>query len=448
MVFTMKAKPTPKDYQATFLYPDLIDQLDPKDPLLQLANKIPWETLEEEFTPLYAERGRPAKPIRLMVGLLLLKQLENLSDERVVEEWRRNPYFQAFCGMKHFQWKLPCEPSDFVHFRKRIGKKGVETIFKISIAVHGDKSLEREIVVDTTVQEKNITFPTDTKLRIKVIARCWKVAKKENIVLRRSYRRELKKLLRIIRFNRTKNNKLKNSATRRIKTIANALLRDIRRKLSPESWEYFAKDFELFSRVINQKRTDKDKIYSLHEPATFCIAKGKENKKYEFGNKVAIAQTINSGIIVGAQNAYNEYDGNSLPPLLNQIKDLTGRRPEYAYCDRGFRGKKEINGTKIEIPKSSSKKSTMHYKREAQTKFRLRSAIEAANSHLKHDFRMLRNYLKGELGDTINLLLSAAAYNFKKWMRAIALEFFVLFFISQMKNKLSPNDVSEITILA
>ena len=93
-----------------------------------------------------------------MVRLLLLKQLANLSDERVVEEWRKNPYFQAFCGMKTFQWQLPCEPSDFCHFRKRIGEKGMEKIFQISVEIHGNQALESEIVVDTTVQEKKCHF--------------------------------------------------------------------------------------------------------------------------------------------------------------------------------------------------------------------------------------------------------------------------------------------------
>lgn len=427
----MKAKPAPKHSQATFLYPDLIDQLNPKDPLLLLAAKIPWEKLEAEFTPLYAERGRPAKPVRLMVGLLLLKQLANLSDERVVEEWRQNPYFQAFCGMKTFQWQLPCEPSDFCHFRKRIGEKGMEKIFQISVEIHGNQAFESEIVVDTTVQEKNVTFPTDTKLRVKVIAKCWKIAEKENLVLRRSYRREVKKLLRTMRFNRNKNTKPRNRAMRRIKTIANALLNDIARKLAPEARAKLDKDLELYSRAVNQKRKDKNKIYSLHEPDVACIAKGKEHKKYEFGTKVAFAQTITDGIIVGAQNAFNEYDGNCLAPLLDQVETITGKRPERAFCDRGFRGRTKIGGTKIEIPGTPEKHATAHYKRKAQAKFRRRSAIEAIISHVKHDFRMLRNYLKGTAGDTINLLLAAAAFNFKKWMRATALAFFVLLFIQR-----------------
>ena len=367
----MKAKPEPQYPQGSFLYPDLLDQLDPKDTLLLLAKRIPWEQLENDFAPLYAERGRPAKPVRLMVGLLILKQLENLSDERVVEEWRRNPYFQAFCGMKTFQWKLPCEPSDFCHFRKRIGEGGAEKIFQISVLLHGKNALENEIVVDTTVQEKNITYPTDTKLRVKVISRCLKIAGEENIKLRRSYRRELKGHLQTIRFNRNKNTKSKNRSIRRIKTIANVLLAEIARKLSPAKLETMYETLALWRKAVNQQRTDKNKIYSIHEPQVFCIAKGKEHKKYEFGNKVVIAHTVNTGIIVGAQNAFNEYDGKiprklgtvALPGLLVQVERNQGKCPEVAYCDRGFRGKKEINGARIEIPKSSSKGMTEYYKR-------------------------------------------------------------------------------------
>jgi transposase, IS5 family len=102
-----------------------------------------------------------------MVGLMILKQLENLSDERIIEAWVRNPYFQAFCGERHFQWKFPCDPSDLIYFRKRIGEVGAKLIFEVSVGLHGDAAMEREILVDTTVQEKNITFPTDVKLLTK-----------------------------------------------------------------------------------------------------------------------------------------------------------------------------------------------------------------------------------------------------------------------------------------
>ena len=126
----MKPKTPPSHKQGNFLYQDLLEQLNPKNPLLMLARKIPWEIFDCEFSKLYAEHGRPGKPIRLMVGLLLLKQIENLSDERVVEAWVRNPYYQAFCGSEHFQWRFPCDPSELVHFRKRIGESGVEKYFR------------------------------------------------------------------------------------------------------------------------------------------------------------------------------------------------------------------------------------------------------------------------------------------------------------------------------
>ena len=168
----MKPKISPRQKQGNFLYQDLLEQLNPKAPLLILAKKLPWEIFEREFAPLYAEVGRPAKPTRLMVGLLLLKQIENLSDERVVEAWVQNPYYQVFCGMEHFQWEFPCAASELVHFRKRIGEAGMEKIFQASVALFGKKALEDDVVVDTTVQEKDITFPTDTKLRVKAMERC------------------------------------------------------------------------------------------------------------------------------------------------------------------------------------------------------------------------------------------------------------------------------------
>ncbi|MGY4384648.1 hypothetical protein ACVWYN_001674 [Pedobacter sp. UYP24] len=84
--------------------------------------------------------GRPAKPIRLMVGLLILKHIRNISDESVVEQWSENLYYQYFCGFQEFVASAPCEASELVHFRKRIGESGIELIFKESIRINGDDS--------------------------------------------------------------------------------------------------------------------------------------------------------------------------------------------------------------------------------------------------------------------------------------------------------------------
>jgi len=140
--------------------------------LCLLAKEIDWDYLEKEFAPLYGEVGRPSIPIRTIVGLLLLKQIYNLGDETVMERYIDSPYCQHFCGEIYFQYKYPFDPSDFVHFRKRIGESGMQKIFKQSIDLFDKDFIRKEVKevrVDTTVQEKNITFPTDRKLTEKVI---------------------------------------------------------------------------------------------------------------------------------------------------------------------------------------------------------------------------------------------------------------------------------------
>ena len=430
----MKSMSPSRLKQGHLLYPDLLEQLNPKHPLLALAQKLPWEQFEKDFAQFYSSVGRPAKPIRLMVGLLLLKQIENLSDERVVAAWIQNPYFQAFCGIEHFQWIQPCDPTELVYFRRRIGKAGIEKIFQASIALHGEKSSEREVVIDTTVQEKNITFPTDTKLRVKVMNRLWKIAKEEGIQLRRSYRLELRKTLRVIRFNRNERDKKKVAAAkRRIKTMTNVLLRDVMRKLPAGSLMARKEEFEKYQRAVNQERKDKNKIYSLHEPEVVCICKGKEHKKYEFGSKAAVAMTKTHGILVGAKEFRNEYDGDTLEGLLTQIETVRGKAPEIAYCDRGFRGRKKVGNTTIVMPGSPGPDVSEYEKRKARKNFGRRSAIEPVIGHMKSDFRLARNYLKGTIGDAINLLLAAAAFNFKKWLNALAERLiFVLIFLGNL----------------
>jgi len=190
----MKGK-SPDPNQLSFYNQRLADQLNPKHPLYRLADQIPWDYFEKEFAKHYSHTGRSAHPVRLMVGLLILKQLRNLSDEGVVERWVENGYYQFFCGETFFQWDFPCHPTDLVYFRKRIGEKGVERLLQVSIDLHGAKSQEREILIDSTVQEKNITFPTDTKLYRKIADKCVSIAGKEGVELRQTYSRTIKALL-------------------------------------------------------------------------------------------------------------------------------------------------------------------------------------------------------------------------------------------------------------
>lgn len=416
----MKGK-SPDPLQQSLLSSALRDILNPRHPLYQLTGKIPWKEIEEEFSVLYHHSGRPGIPIRLMVALLILKQLYNLSDETVVERWVENPYFQFFSGETVFRWDFPIHPTNLVYFRRRIGQEGVKKILQVSIALHGEKVRESEVLIDTTVQEKNITFPTDTKLYKRIIDQCVKIAGTESLTLRQSYRRSAKKLLMAQRWrNHPRNRKKATAAGRKLKTIAGRLIRELARKLPQGVKDKYEQSLELFARVIDQHKSDKNKIYSLHEPDVYCVSKGKEHKKYEFGAKAAIVVTKNSGIIVGALHIPgNKYDGHTLPEVLKQSTELVGQRPRVAICDRGFRGRAVVDGTTIMIPRRPGKAATAYEKTKARKRFRRRAGIEPIIGHLKSDYRLARNFLKGHFGDAINLMLAAAAFNFKKLMKQL-----------------------------
>ncbi|NLW80198.1 MAG: transposase, partial [Desulfovibrionales bacterium] len=169
-----------------------------------------------------------------------------------------------------------------------------------------------------------------------------------------------------------------------------------------------------------EQRSDTGKIYSLHEPGVSCISKGKAHKKYEFGAKASVTVTKTSGIIVGALSFQdNPFDGHTLPAVLSQVESIVGQRPTMAICDRGYRGKRKVGVTSIEIPESGKRTKTASDKRQARERFRRRAAIEPIIGHLKNDHRMLRNYLKGQVGDAVNLFMACAAFNFRKFIRVL-----------------------------
>ncbi len=424
----LKEKPNPGQIS---LLSTFEKQLNHKHPLYILSNKIDWEKFEKELKKHYHDRmGRPAKPIRLMTGLLILKHIRNLSDESAVEQWQENSYYQYFCGEESFVNRQPCDASELVHFRNRIGKEGMELIFRESVRINGKGSDEAQVVVDTTVQENNITFPTDDKLHKKIINKCVSIAKKEGIELRQSYKRTIKKLIYKQRFRKSKKHqKIARKSDKKIKTITGRLVRELERKLSADRLTEYSAEIELFKNVLSQNRQDKNKVYSLHEPSVECISKGKTNKKYEFGNKVSIMLTKNTGVIVGALSLEkNDYDGHTLEPALNQYKEFYNKEPKKAIADLGYRGVRKIGNTEVVTPQKKGK--TISEKRTLRQDHRRRSSIEANISHLKNNHRLNRNYYSNVKGDITNLLLSASAYNFRRMMRKWAEE--IKYFLSNL----------------
>ena len=271
--------------------------------------------------------------------------------------------------MTPLQNNVPCHATELVKFRNRIGVKGVEKIFKASVLLHGKAVEEKAVNIDTTVQEKNITYPTDGKLAIKIINRLNKLAKKHGIQQRRTYVKEVKVgSLRLRLFRHIKKRSSPKKAVKRLRIIAGILMRELQRKLPKEIFERYRDDFKLYKKVIGQKKHHKDKIYSLHEPQVKCIAKGKDHKPYEYGSKASIVATAKGGIVLSAvSHPENIHDSKTLDEVINKANEIRETPIEEAVCDRGYRGLKKFNGAKIILPSKGLKKDN-RYQRDKKRK--------------------------------------------------------------------------------
>jgi len=421
---------SPIQNQGELFRPLLSEFIDMSHELVLLAKRIDWKYFEKEFSEFYSNTGQPSMPIRLMVGSLLLKRIYNLGDETLTQAWVMNPYMQYFCGESHFQHRFPCDPSDFVHFRKRIGEQGIEKIFIQSVELHGNKAKSKMVLSDTTVQENNITFPTDAKLAKVIIDKVNKIATKENVKQRQSYKRISKKLVRAT-YNGKHPRRKKNAqkAQRKLNTIAGRVVRELLKKLPSEILKKYEEELLLYQKILDQKKQDKNKIYSTRKPYTACIAKGKAHKQYEFGNKIGIMINPESLVILAVQSYEgNPHDSRTIEPLLNQIQENLNYKPDEVIYDRGGRGKSTINGVTISTPKPPSKKDSRYTKLKKRKKFRRRAAIEPVIGHLKTDFRMGQNYLKGAKSPKINAMLAATGWNLKKLMKKLKKELLWFYF--------------------
>ena len=407
----------------------LSNQLNPKHELLMLSRMIPWEELESEFgdwSEGNSRYGRPAKPVRLIVGLLLLQHMNNLSDEEVVRAWVENPYWQHFCGYDFIQWDFPVDPSSLTRWRKRLGPEKLEKLLSISVSIAtqsgtiAQKDLEN-VIVDTTVMPKNIEFPTDTKLLEMARVKMVRLAEEHGISLRQNYNLVSKKLLRKIGgYLHANQYKRAKKSQKSFKTLVGRIMRDCERKIEAkqEIQENFAQILEQTKHLLERKRKDKDKLYSLHELDVECISKGKAQKKYEFGCKVSLSITHKKGssIITSAQALHgNPYDGHTLEGALNASEKISGARVKKAFVDKGYKGH-GVNESQIFI--SGQRRGVSKY---LARQIKRRQAIEPHIGHLKNKVKLGLCRLKGIVGDQINTVLSATSYNLRMILRHLRL---------------------------
>lgn len=431
----MKPKAIEKLPQEDMFRARLDNIINMRHELVKLSETIDWDFLESKVISFYSTEGRPGIAVRLIVGLHILKHMYNLSDDNVCERWVHDPYFQYFCGENYFQHDFPIERSSMTHFRKRVGEDFCIALLQESLnTAHKLGALETKqierVVVDTTVQPKAITFPTDAKLRYKAILSLTKLAKRHGLMLRQSYIRVGKKAL--VASGRYRHAKQMNRAKKVEKKLhiwLGRIIRDIGRKLEgrEELKFYFGEALKKATQIHRQKKEDSEKIYSWHAPEVECISKGKAHKPYEFGCKVSITTNVNSApaghfVLHAAALHGQPYDGHTLNQVLEEIETQTGIESERAYVDKGYRGHKHPKKRRVFI--SGQKRGiTATIKRELKR----RSVVEPVIGHLKNEGRLGRNYLYGVQGDKINALMVSAGYNFKLILRWLRKFFWLLF---------------------
>ena len=427
----MALRETPQTADSDLFRQELSNLIDLRHPLVQLSQKIDWQSCETRFVGLYAAGvGRPAHPIRLMVGLQLLKHTCNVSDEEVVASWVENPYWQYFCGEQYFRHDLPIDPSLMTGFRKRIGQAGCEFILGLTLSAGlatntVAKSSLAIVNVDTTVQDKAVTFPTDARLLHKARIALVRLAKRQGIELRQSYERIGKAaFVRSQRYAHARQINRAAAQTRKLRNCLGRIIRDIERKMHTDEStpSRMTRLLQVASRIHTQPRKrsqgDPPKLYSVHAPEVQCIAKGKAHKQYEFGVKVGVVSTSKESFVLAAKSLPgNPYDGHTLQACIEQARRVTGIAPTEAYADRGYKGhgchtdffKVWISGSKRGVTKA------------IERKLKRRNAVEPVIGHMKSDGRLARNFLKGVEGDAMNALLCGAGYNLRKILKKLRL---------------------------
>ena len=421
----MKCRDHERDDPHTDLFKvELASLLNLDHPMVRLADEFEWDQFKQSLEAMWDnEKGRPAIDTRLMVSLHYLKYTFDLSDEDVVEGWVQNPYWQYLSGMRYFQHAAPLHPSSMSRWRGRAGQAGAEELLEQTIRAGVQmkaikKSQLERVNVDTTVQEKHVRFPTDSRLYDRARERLVKAAQAEKLNLRQSYKRVGKRLLmQQGRYAHARQMKRAKRCQRKLRTILGRVIRDIERKSGGNVSADFRELLDSSKRIHAQQRYDKNKVYSVHAPEVECLSKGKAHKRYEFGVKVSVATTSKGGWHVGAMSCPgNPYDGHTLRGAMEQVKRMMREEPKQTFVDQGYRGHNYEGPSEVHVDKKTRGKTP----RRLWKWMKRRAAVEPGIGHLKSEHRMERNRLHGEQGDMVNAVLSAAGMNFHKLMRHFA----------------------------
>ena len=437
------------------------DILDCEDKLLKLSHVINWESVFDRLCPYYSTRGRRGLPIRMMVGLHILKHMENMSDEQCVARLKGDLYWMYFCGVEvdQLQGKYKhLDRSSMSRFRSRIGEKGfgaVEDIIRQYLLEQKEINTS-EMTTDSSCMAKNIAYPTDSALLdkgrrnlIKIVEKIKKVGIKGAEKMRSFSRRSKKILLDIAKLGKNRADRIQ-AGTLELASQAVHVLNKSEEILS--NAQKFSQKLDLdfvkalglngliqklrsqvclVWKVVEQSRMRfqgvhiPNKIYSLHESQVIVICKGKRACPNEYGSKFNISIDRNGYIVSHESYMSNKSDAKILKPAVVNWEKKTGKTPKQINADRGYVQKKKEQKGKLEkirlcIPNKGNKihhdaKKAWFKKGQAR-----RAGIEAVIGHLKQDHRLNCSRYSGFRGDKINLTLGTIAWNLNKYSRRVA----------------------------
>jgi IS5 family transposase len=417
--------------QARLFFEQLSRKLNPNNKLYKLKELINWQTLEDNISKLVKieKLGRTKKDTRVLLGVTLLQAMINSSDNYAVEEFEENMYWHYFCGYEYSEDRCKISESVIRRFRQCLGEEGYNIILQelarvgLKTGTYKKKDLD-SVIIDTTVQIKNIKYPHDAYLLEKAREELVKLCHDLGLALNDTYALKFKRsMIQLWKYKDASKSKKRNKVMKHMKTLVGRLIRFFVRKREIMGLELSTNQLEIVRKIKNihaqsfLSKRDKDEykaaggkvIYSFHAPHVECIGKGKLNKPYEFGNKVGLGVTGKSNFILGVKSFHgNPYDGHTLAETISAVEKTIGQEIGDVFVDLGYRGHNYSKKGKVYTPYTKKQIS-----REVKVMQKRRSAIEPIIGHLKQYGRMARNYLKGTIGDVINPLISAIGFNLR-----------------------------------
>lgn len=417
--------------QGRLLQESLSRELNPKHKLYKLRDLISWAQLENSIGKIVKidSLGRERKSLRVMIGLSMLQAMYNFSDCLTSETFGENLYWQYFCGYEYIDAKLCVSESAIRRFRQELDEAGynmiLQELVKVGFRVGAYKKKDLDsVIIDTTVQIKNIKHPHDAyllgKARSEIVDLAYQLGFKLNDTYEKKYKRCLIKLWKYRDASKSKN---RARIMKHLKVLVGRLIRVVERKVEASNIVLSRSDLALLKKIkqvhaqsfLNKKAKEEYKaagnkvIYSFHATEVECIGKGKLNKPYEFGNKVAVSVSGRGNFILATKSFHgNPYDGHTLQETVSQTEEITQHPVKKIFVDLGYRGNNEKRKERVYTPYTKKKLS-----KEDRIMQKRRSAIEPVIGHLKQYGRMGRNYLKGIIGDIINPIIAAIGFNLR-----------------------------------